>query len=330
MFLCARLFRPERLREPGNDQMLTIFTTGKPFRGHSAVIQRNALKSWTLLHPDIEVILFGDEEGAADTALELGIRHVPHVERTPTGTKLLRSFFDQAQQIARHAVLCYSNCDIIFTSDLVDAVVSLRPAGNRFLMVGRRWDADVEEPLPFKEPDWADRVRGFVIKHGKRASGGWIDYFVFPKGFYMNQLPDLVIGRVFWDQWLVWRARRSGATVVDASPAVLAIHQNHNYGYHPSGRRGLWTDEQSIRNLELAGGRWHLCTIDDATHLLGPQGLRSNPDRNKQVLSRLVRTAREVIWFGALNWSRPVRKVLGLRKDNRDAIFARLRRFLNR
>jgi hypothetical protein len=43
--------------------MLTIFSTPKPFHGHSGIIQRNALKSWTLLHPDVEVILFGIEDG---------------------------------------------------------------------------------------------------------------------------------------------------------------------------------------------------------------------------------------------------------------------------
>jgi hypothetical protein len=32
-------------------EMLTFFTTAKPFRGHHGIIQRNALKSWTLLHP---------------------------------------------------------------------------------------------------------------------------------------------------------------------------------------------------------------------------------------------------------------------------------------
>ena len=48
--------------------MFTFFTTAKPFRGHNGIIQRNALKSWMLLHPDAEVILFGDEEGVAGTA----------------------------------------------------------------------------------------------------------------------------------------------------------------------------------------------------------------------------------------------------------------------
>ena len=57
--------------------MLTIFSTPKPFVGHIGIIQRNAIKSWTLLHPDVEVILFGDDEGAAQACQDLGIRHEP-------------------------------------------------------------------------------------------------------------------------------------------------------------------------------------------------------------------------------------------------------------
>jgi len=72
--------------------MITFFTTAKPFIGHNGVIQRNALKSWTLAAPAAEVIMFGNEEGAAETAWELGIRHVAEVERTPEGPKVLRSF----------------------------------------------------------------------------------------------------------------------------------------------------------------------------------------------------------------------------------------------
>jgi len=46
--------------------VLTFFTTAKPFLGHAKIIQRNALKSWTLVHPDVEVIVFGDEHGSAE------------------------------------------------------------------------------------------------------------------------------------------------------------------------------------------------------------------------------------------------------------------------
>jgi len=66
--------------------MLTIFTTAKPFRGHSGIIQRNALQSWKALQPDIEIILFGDDEGAAEAAEEFGLRHEEQVERNEWGT----------------------------------------------------------------------------------------------------------------------------------------------------------------------------------------------------------------------------------------------------
>ncbi len=81
--------------------MLTVFSTPKPFHGHSGIIQRNALKSWTLLHPDVEVILFGDEDGAAETCRDLGIRHEPQVRRNENGTKYLNYIFDRAREISR-------------------------------------------------------------------------------------------------------------------------------------------------------------------------------------------------------------------------------------
>src|SRR5258708_15360900 len=97
-------------RKENAETMITIFTTAKPFTGHSGVIQRNALKSWKELHADAEVILFGDEEGAAEAANELGVRHVASVQRrVEGGPKVLRSFFDVAQEMARHELICYVN-----------------------------------------------------------------------------------------------------------------------------------------------------------------------------------------------------------------------------
>jgi hypothetical protein len=308
--------------------MITFFTTGKPFTGHNGVIQRNALKSWTLAAPDAEVILFGDEEGAAETARELGVRHVMEVERTISnvgfastnpvtrGPKVLRSFFDAAQRMARHDVLCYVNCDIVLTEDFAAAVATVRTAIQEFLIVGRRWDTDVAEPIAYEQAEWKERLRERARAQGQQRNGNWIDYFAFRKGFYLGKLPELVIGRVHWDQWLVWKARTAGAAVVDASEAVMAIHQNHDYGYHPAGKTGVWNDELSQRNYRLAGGRWHLRTIDDATHVLGPNGLKANEARTKRTVERFFRTAKDAAWMTAMDWTRPVRSAVGLRKKS--------------
>jgi hypothetical protein len=285
--------------------MLTIFTTPKPFRGHINIIQRNALKSWTLLHPDVEVILFGDEEGAAEAARDLGIRHEPHVERNEFGTNLLNYMFERAETIAHHGVLCYVNCDIILTGDFLRAVERVQAKRPKFLMVGRRWDVPITSPLDFSDPGWGEKVRNLALSTNVQREEFWIDYFVFSRGFYGHDLPAFAVGRPGWDNWMVWKALDSKLPLVDASPAVVAVHQNHDYAHHPQGQDGVWKGEEARRNLQLAGGWGHQRFITDATLILRPGGLAHNWERYLAALRR--------IRLYLLNVTRPVRSVLGLR-----------------
>jgi hypothetical protein len=309
--------------------MLTIFTTPKAFRGHIDVIQRNALESWKRLcahgaglkpaatGAEIEVIVFGDEEGAAEVCRELGLRHEPAVERTASGTKYVRSIFGRAQEIARNSVVAYANCDIVLTDDFASGVARVSEqfgTNGKFLMVGRRWDTDITAPMDFSAGDWAQRARSMALHQNRQQAEAWIDYFVFPRGLY-REIPALVIGRVGWDNWLVWKARAEGAAVVDASEAVTAIHQNHDYGYHPQGKQGVWQDEEARRNVELAGGMRHIYTMDDATHRLTREGIVPNAGYRLAPARRALRRGRAAAWHTLLDVTRPVRHALGLRKS---------------
>jgi hypothetical protein len=302
--------------------MLTIFTTGKAFEGHSGVIQRNALKSWAMLGPDVEVILFGDEAGAAEAARELGVRHEAHVERNAAGLKRIDYYFERAQEIARHEILCYVNCDILLMEDFRAAVKRVAAERREFLMVGRRWDVEMAEAIDFGAKDWAEKVRAKVRAEGKARDQWWIDYFAFPRGMYKGKIPGLVVGRVYWDNWLIWRAWKDGAAVVDASEAVCAVHQNHGYGYHPQGEQGVWTDEQARKNFALAGGYGNLRTIDSANWKLTERGVERNrwywTAHWRNTVNRKVRPARTFlrtrVWHPLLGWTRPMRHALGLKK----------------
>src|SRR5216684_5452992 len=165
--------------------MLTIYTTAKPFHGHTGVIQRNALQSWKALDPGIEVILFGDDPGAAETCRELGLRHEPFMERNEFGTKRLDFMFARAQEIARHPLLCYINCDIILLPEFCRALERVQAVHNAFLMVGRRWDVDVPQPADFQEPGAADGLRQLALRSGVRRGPDAVDYFAFRRGFYL-------------------------------------------------------------------------------------------------------------------------------------------------
>jgi len=293
--------------------MLSLFTTAKPFLGHSAVIQRNALRSWTCLHPDAEVILFGEDCGAAEISAELGLRHEPHVLRNDSGLKRLDDMFARAQSIARYDLLCYINCDIILLRDFCEALDFVRTAHKSFLMVGRRWDTPISDPLAFEHPGTEKQLRATVRASGILRGPDCIDYFAFPRGLYAD-IPPLVVGRIWWDHWLAWKAGHLGAAVVDATSRVLAVHQNHDYGYHPSGAVGVWQDEYARRNYQLAGGRWRLHTIADATHILNPHGEDRNLLRLWAPYWRLLRPKLVFLWFALLGVTRPLRRLLGLHR----------------
>ena len=212
----------------------------------------------------------------------------------------------------------------MLTQDFLAALQRVRGAHARFLMVGRRRDTEIRASIDFAGADWEVRLRERALRQGQRRGAEWIDYFVFSRGVYGEELPPFVIGRVFWDNWLVWKALDSGYPVIDVSAVVLAVHQNHDYGYHPQGKAGVFHDGEAGRNCELAGGWRRLRTIADATEVLRASGLKPNPLRHWAAMRRYARQAGRVAfhggiercWFALLGLTRPVRRRLGLRAEN--------------
>jgi len=296
--------------------MLTIFSTAKPFRGHSGIIQRNALKSWTLLHSDVEVILFGNEEGAAEVCRELGIRHEPEVRRNENGTKYLNYLFDRTHETSRHKFLCYSNCDIMLTPDFCQALDVTAKAHNEFLMIGRRWDTDIREPWDFEQPEWDEKLRSLALRKGRQNGPSWVDYFCFSRGLYYKKMPPFLIGRNGWDPWLTWFARHNELPLIDISRTVAAVHQNHDYAYLKTGTLPEAGAAEGSYNWGLGNTRtWHYYTTDAATEILAGHELK--PHRMAwfgPIKSRVVYHGYQT-WFSLLNSTRPVRHRLGLRQS---------------
>jgi len=294
--------------------MITFFSTPKPFRGHIDVIQRNALRSWKLVHPEAEVLLLGDDEGAAEVCRELGIRHIPFVEKNSRGTNYVASLFDQAQEVARHDLLCYLNCDILLLSDFRQVVEATAQNPIPFLMAGRRWDVDIRHSIDFQDPGWEPGIRKVALKANRQRAAQWIDYFVFRRGLFYRKIPSLVIGRAGWDNWVLWYARASGAQVIDASQVILAVHQNHDYRHHPEGEKGIYEGAEALENGNFLEGHKKFRTLDNATHVLTPGGLRRNFRHWFVQAKRVAYDSLSPAWFSFLDWTRPLRHRLGLRQ----------------
>ena len=67
---------------------------------------------------------------------------------------------------------------------------------------------------------------------------------------------------------MIYEARRQKWPVVDATPALMIVHQNHDYGHLPDGMPHYAVPETE-ENIRLAGGVAAVrYTILDATHVL--------------------------------------------------------------
>ncbi len=258
--------------------MLTIFSCPKPFRGHVGLIQRNAIRSWTLLTPRPEVILLGDDEGTAEVCAELGIRHIPEVQRNEYGTPLLSSVLQSGESAASHDLLCYVNADIILLRDFIQPVrQTVEHFGcNAFLLSGRRWNLDVNTDIDFSRPDWDLRLRSDVLSKGALDRYGAMDYFVFPRGLYSN-MPTLILGRCNWDNWMLHRAISQRLPLVDASEKVIIVHQRHDYAHTPFNKKSLnsvISGPEVRRNKSLCRNGSRFTTLLDATDVFSNAGFR--------------------------------------------------------
>lgn len=254
--------------------MITIFTAPKPFTGEIGRLQRNAIWSWLALGPEVEVLLVGEEDGMARAAAELGVRMLPEIDRNPEGTPLVSSVFRRGAQAARHDLLCYANADILFFPDLLTAVSRVRDRFRRFLVVGQRWDLEMEEE--WRLEDFSEEgKREALLERAQRHPRSGSDYFVFTSDQYRD-MPDFALGRSGWDNWMIYAGRASGVPVVDGSEAITVLHQDHDYGHLPGGESHYRLPE-SRRNVALAGGREMMFTLDDTTWRLTPEGLERKP-----------------------------------------------------
>jgi hypothetical protein len=226
--------------------VLTLFSVPKPFEGEMGVLQRRSVESWRAL--GVQVILLGDVAGAAR---ELDVEHVPGLELTARGTPRLDSALLLADGVARFPLRCFVNADVIFGSDLLDAVRAVSEQAQRFLVVGQ------------------------TEEDGRGRGAAAMDWFVFPAGLF-GDIPPFAIGRACFDNWLVWKARQVGI-VVDATHDVRAIHQPHGYEHVEGGMSEAYYGEEAARNLELAGGKRRLFTLHDASHVLRGGKLHRNP-----------------------------------------------------
>ena len=266
--------------------MITIFFSPKPFNDPDInVAQRNAIASWKALGDDVDIILFGNEDGCSEVSEEFSIKHVSDVPCNSEGLPIVKEMFSLAESMSSGNLLMYINSDIILLSDFNKAVKAIdhEMNGKPFLVVGQRHDFDLYESVDFNDVNWESKLAERVLADGKLRGNGAIDYFLFKKNMWPKTMPPFVIGRVQFDNWLIYCARFMGIDVIDATPVITAVHQNHvqREGYYFKRRQS----PEALEQIKLTSAMKQNFLISDASLVCTSNGLK----RPKFSISRLKR-----------------------------------------
>ena len=69
-----------------------------------------------------------------------------------------------------------------------------------------------------------------LSKTGKLFTAWGEDYFITNSNYPWKDCPEVVVGRVAYDNWLVLNANKRRHTTIDATRTLLALHQTTKKG----------------------------------------------------------------------------------------------------
>lgn len=256
--------------------LVTLFTIPKPFDEEGTRWRQiNAIRSWHHLRPAVEVIVCGDEPGTADFCNAEGIRHLPAIRRNQFGTPLVGDACRQIAALSRAPLMAWCNADVILGSDFPGAAARIVAEGRwpAFLAFGRRHEIELDGELDFGPDGSRDEAFARLAGEGRAGPRVCKEYFLATRDVF-DSVPDFAVGRGNWDNWMVAAARRRGLPVIDLSPSVMALHQQHGYAHTGRSRLDCYvTGDEARENQRLAGGR-HVIRGSCATWRLHRDGLR--------------------------------------------------------
>ena len=206
----------------------------------------------------MDILLIGDDPGVEENAKALGVRYIRDVKRNDSGTPMLDDIFRLARENSDSPLLAYVNADIILKRDFVETSRKILAREKKFLLVGQRWDLDVQVDLEFPQ-GWESEFDKDLAARGRRHPAGGSDYFVYPRDIFTS-IPPFAIGRSGWDNWMFYEARVKGWKLINCSKAINIIHQDHDYAHLPNGLPH-YRQPESAENVKAAGGKRTIFTL---------------------------------------------------------------------
>ncbi|KAK3085398.1 hypothetical protein FSP39_002737 [Pinctada imbricata] len=247
-----------------NKAILTLFTTWistpEKYDCHN-----NTLFNWNSLKPLVQPVLFTNDIASKNEALQKGWQVLPlGVTRTKYEVPVLRYMYMDVMKISSSPLLAYANGDILFTSNLIVTLQSLLndiktnniSQTNPLLMIGQRTNV---KSVALEEIQTSYKMHLMAKTRGKLFSAWGEDYFITSRNYPWKTFPDVIIGRLAYDNWMVWNAKRLKFTTIDATKTLLAVHQTTKSGnmeghHKPDNRYNTNLLRKTYKKLKYVAG----------------------------------------------------------------------------
>ncbi|XP_061196681.1 uncharacterized protein LOC133204956 [Saccostrea echinata] len=206
-----------------NKTLLTLFTTWQT-TVEKYVCHNNTIRNWNQLKPFVQPILFSDEEDLSVRVAEMGWKVLP-VSKTGKGVPVLKNMYLDVVKVSKSIFYAYANGDILFTDTLIITLMALLNSSvnksQPLMVIGRRTNV---ENVTSSDAVNQSTIHKIAESRGSLFSVWGEDYFITMKNYPWKNIPEVIIGRRAYDNWLVLDARKRG-NVIDATETLLAVHQ---------------------------------------------------------------------------------------------------------
>jgi hypothetical protein len=252
--------------------MFTIFSCPKDFTSLFGIIQRNAINSWLKLDPKPYIILFGIEnEDIKNEFNDENIIFLPINEINEYKTPYINRIFESAIKHSPSDTLCYVNSDIILFNDFPKTIENLI-SHKKYFGVGNRYNVEINHLINFS--DGSFDKRNYLVEENIDIYTG-SDYFIFNK-HALKDIPQFLIGRTCWDNWLMYNAVKDNLNLIDCSAEISCIHQKHDYSHIKTSKSKHYKGVERDFNFKSLGGIGKLYTILDAKYYFFNGALKRN------------------------------------------------------
>ena len=235
------------------EPLLTLFTSWKD-NSSLHLVRNRTVRNWASLRPFVIPVIITNEQGIASECRRKGWNVLPTRVTAADGIPVLKYMYDDAMAAYNTTFYSYSNSDILYTDTLIDTLVSIayRLHGSLniesltdypvelvkssyiqkpMLIIGRR--VNVENVTEGESLTWKD-ITSTARGRGELFSPLAMDYFITTRIYPWKDIADVVVGVLYYDDYLVYNALKQKHIVIDATKTLLAFHQTTSAGNYES------------------------------------------------------------------------------------------------